>query len=68
MDLVNDGGGASALRVERGQASEEELAAITVVLLALRAGGTTDAGGRPGAGRARWRNGPDTYKAPHSWR
>lgn len=66
--MVGGGVGASALRVERGHASEEELAAITVVLLALRAGGTTDAGGRPGAGRARWRNGPDGYRAPHSWR
>lgn len=65
--MVGGRGGASALRVERGQASEEELAAITVVLLALRAGGTAGAG-RPGAVRARWRNGPDGYRAPHSWR
>ncbi|MEN1891459.1 acyl-CoA carboxylase subunit epsilon [Streptomyces mirabilis] len=44
------------LRVERGQASDEELAALTVVLLALRAGGafprragrsTAPAGGGP---------------------
>ncbi|MFE5334210.1 acyl-CoA carboxylase subunit epsilon, partial [Embleya sp. NPDC056575] len=35
------------LRVERGQASDEELAALTVVLLALRAGGAFPRRGRP---------------------
>ncbi|WP_331741958.1 acyl-CoA carboxylase subunit epsilon (plasmid) [Streptomyces sp. NBC_00726] len=57
----------SALRVERGRATEEELAALTVVLLALRA----EAGGRPDeapAGRVPgWSPGP-VYRAPRSWR
>ncbi|MGQ4490227.1 acyl-CoA carboxylase subunit epsilon [Streptomyces sp. 372A] len=58
---------APALRVERGRATDEELAALTVVLLALRAdaGGLRDeapAGSAPG-----WSAEP-AYRAPRSWR
>jgi hypothetical protein len=56
------------LRVERGRASEEELAALTVVLLALRSDGD-DAGPderRPVAGSRWWRRRGD-YNAPRSW-
>ncbi|MCZ0997899.1 acyl-CoA carboxylase subunit epsilon [Streptomyces mirabilis] len=60
------------LRVERGQASDEELAALTVVLLALRAGGafpagagrsTAPAGGGPAPAGPR-AAGSDTAPAP----
>ena len=58
---------APALRIERGRATEEELAALTVVLLALRA----DAGGRRDEVRAGsvpgWSPEP-VYRAPRSWR
>ncbi|MCX4617432.1 MULTISPECIES: acyl-CoA carboxylase subunit epsilon [Streptomyces] len=53
------------LRVERGQASDEELAALTVVLLALRAGGAFPRRGRPVNGSRWWR--PRTHRAPRSW-
>jgi acyl-CoA carboxylase epsilon subunit-like protein len=69
MGIAGGGDGESALRVERGHASEEELAAITIVLLALRTAATAAARRvRPGPGRARWRNGPDGYRSPRSWR
>lgn len=53
------------LRVERGQASDEELAALTVLLLALRAGGAFPGRGRPVNGSRWWR--PRTRRAPRSW-
>ncbi|MET7355454.1 acyl-CoA carboxylase subunit epsilon [Streptomyces mirabilis] len=53
------------LRVERGQAGDEELAALTVVLLALRAGGAFPGRGRPVNGSRWWR--PRTRRAPRSW-
>ncbi|MET7784936.1 MULTISPECIES: acyl-CoA carboxylase subunit epsilon [Streptomyces] len=53
------------LRVERGQAGDEELAALTVVLLALRAGGVFPGRGRPVNGSRWWR--PRTRRAPRSW-
>lgn len=57
----------SALRIERGRATEEELAALTVVLLALRA----DAGGQraevPAGSAPGWSPEP-AYRAPRSWR
>jgi hypothetical protein len=69
MDIAGGGDGECALRVERGHVGEEELAALTVVLLALWAAGTTVARrARTDHGRARWRNGPDGYRSPHSWR
>ncbi|MFJ7630914.1 acyl-CoA carboxylase subunit epsilon [Streptomyces sp. NPDC097595] len=57
----------SALRIERGRATEEELAALTVVLLALRA----DAGGQwdeAPAGRLPGWSPEPVYRAPRSWR
>ncbi|MFF8314218.1 acyl-CoA carboxylase epsilon subunit [Streptomyces lydicus] len=44
-----------AIRVEKGQASEEELAALTAVLLARAAHRPADAPARPRATAARWR-------------
>ncbi|MGA5527467.1 acyl-CoA carboxylase epsilon subunit [Streptomyces pseudogriseolus] len=55
-----------ALRVERGTATEEELAALAVVLLALR-GRTAHEEQRPRpAGRAFWRR-PGDYRGAHDW-
>jgi hypothetical protein len=59
--------GAPALRVERGTATEEELAVLTVVLLALR-GRTAHAQARPQpADRALWWRRPGSYRGSHSW-
>ncbi|MGQ4389027.1 acyl-CoA carboxylase epsilon subunit [Streptomyces sp. SAS_270] len=50
----------------RGRASEEELAALAVVLWAVWA---RDEGGEGGgmSGRGRWWRGPEAYRAPRSW-
>ncbi|MEV0323692.1 acyl-CoA carboxylase subunit epsilon [Streptomyces sp. NPDC050658] len=63
--------GAALLRVERGRATEEELAAVAVTLLSLAARRAGEGGGDaepPGAGP--WREAGDAgaYRAPHSWR
>lgn len=55
-----------ALRIERGQASDEELAALTVVLLALCTEAQEDEAGRPVSGSRWWRR-PHSYRAPRSW-
>ncbi|MFE0514233.1 acyl-CoA carboxylase subunit epsilon [Streptomyces sp. NPDC058964] len=55
-----------ALRIERGQASDEELAALTVVLLALYAEAQESEAGRPVNGSRWWRR-PHSYRAPRSW-
>ncbi|MFF4402730.1 acyl-CoA carboxylase epsilon subunit [Streptomyces sp. NPDC001480] len=60
--------GRFAVRVERGQASEEELAALAIVLLTRYSHGRTNSRGTAPAGTPRWRNGPQAYRAPHSWR
>ncbi|MFD5637084.1 acyl-CoA carboxylase epsilon subunit [Streptomyces sp. NPDC127077] len=60
--------GEPALRVERGNATEEELAALAVVLLALRA---RPAPGRPEtrpAGGPRWWLRDDDRQGPHGRR
>ncbi|GAA2398407.1 hypothetical protein GCM10010420_25740 [Streptomyces glaucosporus] len=58
------------VRVERGQASEEELAAVTALLLARAAARTRSAEPRrPRRASAPWRR-PErlpVYHAPHSW-
>ena len=53
-----------ALRVERGTASEEDLAALTAVLLALRARPARPAPHRP-AGTPHWGHRPAGYQG---WR
>jgi hypothetical protein len=58
--------GPAALRVERGTATEEELAALAVVLLALRTRPEQkDARTRPAAGALWWRQG--RHRAPQGW-
>ncbi|KIF67802.1 hypothetical protein HY68_02735 [Streptomyces sp. AcH 505] len=58
----------SLLRVEKGQADPEELAAITAVLLA-RAAATPEAPAHQGRSTAGWRRLERTpgFRAPHSW-
>ncbi|MFE0201152.1 acyl-CoA carboxylase subunit epsilon [[Kitasatospora] papulosa] len=55
------------LRVERGHAEDEELAALTAVLVALCAGSHEASSIGPTAGSHQWRS-ADVYTAPHSWR
>lgn len=64
---------AALLRIVRGTASEEELAAVTVTLCSLLAArGGTGRGGQEHVERsvARWRQWERAvaYQAPHSWR
>ncbi|MFJ4968214.1 acyl-CoA carboxylase subunit epsilon [Streptomyces sp. NPDC088755] len=58
----------SVLRVEKGHADPEELAAITAVLMA-RAAGRPSAPAHPGRDTAGWRRLERTpgFRAPHSW-
>ncbi|MFI6350041.1 acyl-CoA carboxylase subunit epsilon [Streptomyces sp. NPDC050560] len=63
---------AEVLRVEKGSAGPEELAAITAVLLARAAATPEPAGSSdsPGLRRAGWRRleREPGFRAPHSWR
>jgi hypothetical protein len=59
--------GEALFRVERGQVDEAELAALTMVLLALLAGGRPAPGPAPAAGMRWWRT-PAAYAAPDGWR
>ncbi|MEU6393846.1 acyl-CoA carboxylase subunit epsilon [Streptomyces sp. NPDC046939] len=59
------------LRIERGHATEEELAAVTVTLLSLAAGrGESHAEGVAGRSTASWgrREWVPPYRSPSSWR
>jgi hypothetical protein len=61
--------GEPALRVVRGRVSDEELAALTVVLLALSgraADDDEDQGKRPVNGSRWWRR-PENYRGSRSW-
>jgi Acyl-CoA carboxylase epsilon subunit len=68
---MSDPTGASLLRVEKGDAAPEELAAITAVLMARAA--ATPTADTAGTGRARslarWRRLERSpgFRAPHSW-
>ncbi|MEX1659183.1 acyl-CoA carboxylase subunit epsilon [Streptomyces pseudovenezuelae] len=55
------------LRVERGRASEEDLAAVAVVLLTLRARGTREPT-QPTVPGWNWWQKPNGYAPPDSWR
>jgi len=57
-----------AVRIERGQADEAELAALTAVLLALRAAQKTKQGHEEPFSGLRWWRRPEAYQAPHGWR
>ncbi|MFF0427532.1 acyl-CoA carboxylase subunit epsilon [Streptomyces sp. NPDC004520] len=60
---------ANLLRVEKGTADPEELAAITAVLLARAASQPTETAAH-GRTTARWRRleREHGFRAPHSWR
>ena len=66
---MNDPVDQSLLRVEKGQADPEELAAITAILLARAAARPEAARRRPGRSTAGWRRLERTpgFRAPHSW-
>lgn len=60
-----------ALRIERGRADEDELAAVAVVLCSVLAGRGATARGREMAGVPSWRRqrrAAAAYSPPHSWR
>ncbi|CAL9271566.1 hypothetical protein SUDANB5_06867 [Streptomyces sp. SudanB5_2050] len=59
-----------AVRIERGRAGAEELAALTVVLYALMARRDEGPGGRERSGVAPWRPGrrAGAYRSPYCWR
>jgi hypothetical protein len=59
-------GAVDTVRVVRGRASAEELAALTVVLFGLRAQAELQAEEPDGHG-SRWWKRPDEYQAPSSW-
>jgi Acyl-CoA carboxylase epsilon subunit len=54
------------LRVERGRLDDEELAALTAVLLAVRAR-PAPPGGHRGPRGSHWFRAPHNYRAPRSW-
>ncbi|AZM59859.1 MULTISPECIES: acyl-CoA carboxylase subunit epsilon [unclassified Streptomyces] len=58
------------IRVEKGHAEPEEVAAITAILLARAAAPAPDAGAHRGRARAGWRRleRENGFRAPHSWR
>jgi hypothetical protein len=60
---------ASLVRVEKGHADAEELAAITAILLARAAAGEHPGTTRPVRSTAGWRRLERTpgFRAPHSW-
>ncbi|MFE1444574.1 acyl-CoA carboxylase epsilon subunit [Streptomyces sp. NPDC058739] len=57
----------AVLRVERGAASEEELAALAVVLLALRSHPPVEPEPPPALGWSWW-DGSEDYSPPLGWR
>ncbi|WUE97253.1 acyl-CoA carboxylase subunit epsilon (plasmid) [Streptomyces sp. NBC_00490] len=59
--------GQALLRVERGNPSGAELAALAAVVFALRASARRSSEEPPEAGARQWRE-PPAYTAPESWR
>ncbi|MCS0606468.1 acyl-CoA carboxylase subunit epsilon [Streptomyces sp. LP11] len=59
----------TVLRVERGRATQEELAAVTVVVFSLLAARGEDAGAGQETGAPSWRTGRtgQDYRSPYSW-
>ncbi|GAA3808024.1 acyl-CoA carboxylase subunit epsilon [Streptomyces phyllanthi] len=58
------------IRVEKGHAEPEEVAAITAILLARAAAQPSTAPARRGRAKAGWRRleRESGFRAPHSWR
>ncbi|MBV7698876.1 acyl-CoA carboxylase subunit epsilon [Streptomyces sp. TRM70350] len=61
---------ALTLRVEKGHAEPEEVAAVTAILLASATARPASTPLVPGRGKARWRRWERQhgFPAPHSWR
>ncbi|MEV8309130.1 acyl-CoA carboxylase subunit epsilon [Streptomyces flavidovirens] len=61
--------GKLALRIERGQASDEELAAVTVVLCSVMAGRGGEGGEEESPDVPLWRpeRSAAAYRSPYSW-
>lgn len=59
--------GEALLRVERGNPSDAELAALAAVVFALCASGRHPDAEAPESGSRQWRE-PPAYTAPDSWR
>ncbi|WP_411107593.1 acyl-CoA carboxylase subunit epsilon [Streptomyces sp. cmx-4-9] len=61
--------GMLALRIERGRAEDDELAAVTVVLCSLLAarGADEDDGELPGSPSWRPERSAAAYRSPYSW-
>ncbi|CAL9327560.1 acyl-CoA carboxylase subunit epsilon [Streptomyces sp. Tu 3180] len=59
----------AVLRVERGRATREELAAVTAVLVSLLAAREADTGSGPAPGSAPWRpeRAAEAYRSPYNW-
>ena len=57
------------IRVEKGHAEPEEVAAITAILLARAAARPSETPSHPGHPKARWRRleREGGFRAPHSW-
>ena len=57
------------IRVEKGHAEPEEVAAITAILLARAAARPSETPSHPGRPKARWRRleREGGFRAPHSW-
>ncbi|MFC7846793.1 acyl-CoA carboxylase epsilon subunit [Streptomyces sp. NPDC057382] len=60
-------GAQTLLRVERGHASDEELAALAAVLIALCGSGEAS-GEEPAVACSAWWSRPEGYASPGSWR
>jgi hypothetical protein len=58
------------IRVEKGHAEPEEVAAITAILLARAAAAPSDTQAHRGRAKAGWRRleREPGFRAPHSWR
>ncbi|MFE7622853.1 MULTISPECIES: acyl-CoA carboxylase subunit epsilon [unclassified Streptomyces] len=65
---ISEYGAGDLLRVERGRADAEEVAALTVLLLGLRARGRQRDGERLEPEWPRWPEPRAAYRAPGSWR
>ncbi|MFG1809729.1 acyl-CoA carboxylase subunit epsilon [Streptomyces sp. NPDC049040] len=69
-DADRTSGAHAVLQVERGRATDAELAAVTVVLFSLlaAAGEETDAGRSPEVPRWRPERASAAYRSPYDWR
>ncbi|MEU0163340.1 acyl-CoA carboxylase subunit epsilon [Streptomyces sp. NPDC006261] len=67
--MGSSGGESRAFRVERGRASDEELAAVTVVLCSVLAGRGEEGDGTESPDAPLWHpeRAAAAYRSPYSW-